>query len=187
MSYLAIITDTNTLDSYVMEVGDLPEGWTSVELPSDFNPECQHWDIQGSEVVSCYADSEQLLAQSVAIERQTLSSEYTTSGENKSLVYAYKANEVRSYRRLTQTAINTLSVETLKEDYPFLYWDAQAHGDSIADSLARFEAGITATISNLAMIEAAYQKAKLDISHAETLEEKRAVATLPTDYPPPSW
>jgi len=89
---------------------------------------------------------------------------YVTAGYAKTVTYAKQADEVARASLLAES----LDIE---QDFPFAYSQSIETGRNVEDILNSFAAGIAASTTALAQIEAKTQKALTTISDATTVEE----------------
>jgi len=177
MALYAIITDENALDSYVETIGDLPSGWSSVELPEGFDPRVERYDPTASAVVPHVDQINAELRKALNLEREAAMQAFISDGPAKALVYAAKAGEARDYSALDQSARDALSTADELLRFPFLRMDADHFGDTMNDALTRFQDGISRSMLALADLEGAYQSARTGVLNAQGFDEKDAVAT----------
>jgi hypothetical protein len=103
---------------------------------------------------------------SVELERNAqtnaIDNEGIVTGPWKPVVYSAKAEEVRRWTGLTPTERQAYTQTQLELLFPFMYYDAQAFGDTMGAAATRFRAGLESSIRRLAQVEAQLQKSLTD-------------------------
>lgn len=92
----------------------------------------------------------------------------------KPYIYARKMSEMEAWALLTDNDKEALSTDERIAQFPFLYFDAVAFGDTMTEAYNRFYSGTITSVPNLAQIEASIQKAYYDSLQAIATEDRVA-------------
>lgn len=163
----------------------LRAGQASVRLPAAYSPDTYEWNATSRTMVASAAKVEAKLIADVKARAEAEKMRVLSSGGAKKTEYADKYREVVAWDTLAGTAaqiliaFNTLSTQQRAVRFAYAIADAAAFGDTPADAIARFKAGIAKSTSaaTLAAIEA---KACAAIKAATTVAAKQAAAAAVT-------
>jgi len=128
--------------------------------------------------VSSAVDAEAKLLDDIDAQREALQMGVMTTGGAKKYVYARKAQEAETARGVLASVLNALSLVDRQKKYPFASAEMEQTGETLSVVLARFDAGVAASASRVAKIEAAAQKAKRAVRAAPSLAAKRTAANI---------
>ena len=168
----AILNELGELDHYASNGDGLPDGWSAVELPPEFDPEI-HYYADGVEVDHTACNAEKIAQ--LNKEREARMRDWFSEGAAKAFIYSQKIREAKTYGQLSQVERDLLTYDDELNLLPFLRCDADEYGDGMNAALARFEEGIASNLINMARMEARYQAQKTNLIAAPTVVEKDAV------------
>lgn len=154
----------------------IPDGWTTEEVTiTDL-----HGVVWNSDTAALDTDYEALnamLKAKVLADAEAANAAYVSSAA-KPLIYARKAAETDAWDLLDSGERSALTTEQRKTQFPFMYWDSQAFGDSMDAAYDRFVAGKNTSLGVLAQIEAGVQKAYADMTQSTDTAER--ISTIET-------
>lgn len=142
-----------------------PDGYAAAEieaLPSGY--------YDGQDL----AATEATLLGHVDRKREQLRAGVMTQGAGQSYAYTQKAGEVYDYRNVVGSLLESLTETQRAARFPFAMAEATATGDSLATVIAHFEAGMGASRTKIAQVEAAAVAGKRAIRAAATVSAKQA-------------
>lgn len=146
-----------------------------VSLPANYWSKDYYWTWAGRTAVEDAVRVEADLLSQVDTRRETTQMTVLTAGGAKKYVYNRKAAEAIAASGIVASLLNALSLVERKKKYPFAYAESALTGEPLSTVLTRFEAGMNASATENARIEAISQKAKRDIKAAPTAAAKRTV------------
>lgn len=153
----------------------------STVLPPGYAEATWDWSAEARRFVENPAKVEAQLVAAIKDEAEKRKMTMATPGGMKKSEYAEKRAEVLAWKSLGATAgtilaaFNLLPLATRQTRFAHALDDSAAFGDTPADAIARFEAGM-ARAAPTTKISAREAKACADVRSATTVAAKRAVA-----------
>lgn len=158
------------------DAGEDMTGRTATEMDRPGSLHLETPNLETGTWIDDVAAIKAMLIARIDADREALQKTLITRGTAKAVVYAQKASELANYQILGSAAVAAMTVEQRAAMFPAATAETIVTGETLADVLARIQAGVTASGSEMYRVEAIAQAAKIAVRAAVDKEAAYSAA-----------